>query len=471
MSGKRKDHPLERPEEPIKECNLETGMYGTRGERLRHVAYPTALYLPGDALDLMNNIESKQVELPHQDSVERPSAVKETMVVTELTGRYVQQAQPPTPFPPQQQQQVPPQPPRMVFRTMATNKRIRLDHLVPRIRGGGEEEEQNASAAKDTSTASSAEAGLSASLQAAKASGEEEPEKPAATTTSSSKTTTTPSESTDTKPQAVASTNASATDTPVVTTSGTTTANTEATDAQPKQDTSDSGPAVTTETAPKVDPQVIPLDKKPAAQWEQHGTSENVPGQTKLPSWYQPNEISDVEKAGLPEWFNETATHRTPETYKEAREQLLKMTKSLQDRHLTATMLRRSIPGDAGSLVRLHQFWMTQGRLNDSTPTPQCLRLTDQLKPGNPGLTAEAENIQVGKEGKEEHSAVAFLKSEETAVAVLLQQILDARMKQVEERLKVLDDVEGLLEADRVALELERRDLFTARCRHWFGGT
>jgi len=26
------------------------------------------------------------------------------------------------------------------------------------------------------------------------------------------------------------------------------------------------------------------------------------------------------------------------------------------------------------------------------------------------------------------------------------------------------------LEAERVALELERRDLYTARCRHWFQG-
>jgi SWI/SNF related-matrix-associated actin-dependent regulator of chromatin subfamily C len=35
----------------------------------------------------------------------------------------------------------------------------------------------------------------------------------------------------------------------------------------------------------------------------------------------------------------------------------------------------------------------------------------------------------------------------------------------------MLDDVEGILEAEKVALELERRDLYTARCRHWFGGT
>ena len=34
----------------------------------------------------------------------------------------------------------------------------------------------------------------------------------------------------------------------------------------------------------------------------------------------------------------------------------------------------------------------------------------------------------------------------------------------------MMDDVEGILEAERVALEMERRDLYTARCRHWFGG-
>jgi SWI/SNF related-matrix-associated actin-dependent regulator of chromatin subfamily C len=56
------------------------------------------------------------------------------------------------------------------------------------------------------------------------------------------------------------------------------------------------------------------------------------------------------------------------------------------------------------------------------------------------------------------------------ALAHVVSHVVELRMQKLEARLALLDDVEGLLEAERVALELERRDLYTARCRHWFGG-
>ena len=56
-------------------------------------------------------------------------------------------------------------------------------------------------------------------------------------------------------------------------------------------------------------------------------------------------------------------------------------------------------------------------------------------------------------------------------VAQLLSELVELRMQKLENRLAMLDDVEGMLDAERLALELERRDLYTARCRHWFGGT
>lgn len=59
--------------------------------------------------------------------------------------------------------------------------------------------------------------------------------------------------------------------------------------------------------------------------------------------------------------------------------------------------------------------------------------------------------------------------SEERAADRLFMEILNQRMLKLENRISLLDDVEGILEAERVALELERRDLYTARCRHWFG--
>lgn len=59
--------------------------------------------------------------------------------------------------------------------------------------------------------------------------------------------------------------------------------------------------------------------------------------------------------------------------------------------------------------------------------------------------------------------------SEEEEIARTLMDILDQRMQRLENRVAILDDVEALLEAERVALELERRDMYTTRCRHWFG--
>jgi len=61
-------------------------------------------------------------------------------------------------------------------------------------------------------------------------------------------------------------------------------------------------------------------------------------------------------------------------------------------------------------------------------------------------------------------------REEEAATSRILQEILDQRMKKLENRLSLLDDLEGMLDAERMAMELERRDLYTNRCRHWFNG-
>mmetsp|Transcript_20948 Transcript_20948/g.27533 ORF Transcript_20948/g.27533 Transcript_20948/m.27533 type:complete len:140 (+) Transcript_20948:2-421(+) len=66
--------------------------------------------------------------------------------------------------------------------------------------------------------------------------------------------------------------------------------------------------------------------------------------------------------------------------------------------------------------------------------------------------------------------AAAVAKKEEESVSRILAEIMEQRMSKLENRLALLDDVEGMLEAERVALELERRDLYTARCRFWFQG-
>lgn len=348
-----------------------------------------------------------------------------------------------------------------------------------------------------------------------------------------------------------------------------------------------------TESKPAA-PRVIPLEKVPDPQWEQHKPGENDEMQvesaqlTPKPDWYKPDAVSDIERTLLPEWFDGSAIHRTLESYLQAREMALKISTTLgRNRYITATMLRRSIPGDAGSLIRLHQFLTAHALLNadainDSMPTPAIFMtgtnkkkrnidaealmkavveqnqkrprtegsllsidwdavstavgngvsasdceqhfLSMSLEPNTPkerSITPDPtaannddsdlkkisqhdieQNIlrklventdpsviskvtQAALESthdlvQAQRAAMAGLvashvyldaRTHEHSVTRLLSEIVDIRMKKLENRLAMLDDVEGMLDAERLALELERRDLYTARCRHWFGGT
>jgi SWI/SNF related-matrix-associated actin-dependent regulator of chromatin subfamily C len=58
---------------------------------------------------------------------------------------------------------------------------------------------------------------------------------------------------------------------------------------------------------------------------------------------------------------------------------------------------------------------------------------------------------------------------EERQIRATLMDIVDQRVQRLENRIALMDDVEALLEAERVSLELERRDMYTTRCRQWFG--
>ena len=57
----------------------------------------------------------------------------------------------------------------------------------------------------------------------------------------------------------------------------------------------------------------------------------------------------------------------------------------------------------------------------------------------------------------------------EDNLSSILSQLVNKRMEKLENRMAMIDDIEGILDAEKVALELERRDLYTARCRHWYG--
>jgi hypothetical protein len=316
---------------------------------------------------------------------------------------------------------------------------------------------------------------------------------------------------------------------------------------------------------------------------------------TAKPSWYSAEKISELERTMLPEWFDGSASHRTPDSYKQARERIIQMSDLVGNRFVTGTLVRRTIPGDAGSLLRLHSFLVTwsfinEDAINDSAPTGSGIR-GETGAPGSTGKTAVIWNersrdelmeavVDESKKRRRLDDSISFVpidwsivakrvgngatasdcervflslplegeskmersitpdgtsnekdestdkakmdvrenilkdivggshpevvkaatdaalkatehlaeaqkaavlalvaseaalraQKEEDAISRLLVELQEQRLQKLENRLALLDDVEGVLEAERVALELERRDLYTARCRHWFGG-
>ena len=368
------------------------------------------------------------------------------------------------------------------------------------------------------------------------------------------------------------------------------------------------------------------LKKRPAPQWEQFKPGPNdetiTPAEllTPKPSWYHSDKISSLERTMLPEWFNGSASHRTPAFYKKTRERMIHISSELANRNLTNAIIRRSIVGDVGSLHRLRNFLVEWGLINedginDSAPTPATLReelasssankkqkrgavtdgqiaiganafnaqlrslllrvviqqskevasdggsvvidwdhVAEQIghgvsasdcerefltmplcggsdKPEGPETAVAAapaptsatsdQQSRVGSEeagmimeefrqqvfldlARESNPAVVsavvraalqatdnnlpeaqkaaliglvssraleHARSEEAALSSTLSELVSQRMQKLENRMAMMDDIEGMLEAERVALELERRDLYTARCRHWFGGS
>lgn len=337
----------------------------------------------------------------------------------------------------------------------------------------------------------------------------------------------------------------------------------------------------------------MPADKLPtiAALVKGEEKAELAAVIASAPSWYDSEAASDVEKRYLPEWFDESAPHRTSTRYIKAREKMISLSRQDENKYLTATAVRRCIAGDAGSILRLHEF-LTHWRLinclalGESTPSApgtrherppkrkkaayssfwsqhrkdllaklvvehvnkkqkidthkiadnskesdeiaidwsvvasdigagisekDCQRTflslnldgstgTDGSVPGigrraqregiirdlmegvQPEVVQAATKAALTASGELQSAQKAALlgviaakaeeraRGEEANINRLLLEILDQRMQKMESRVGLLDDVEAMLEAERVALELERRDLYTARCRHWFGG-
>eukprot|EP00986_Skeletonema_menzelii_P014257 scaffold9210_cov80-Skeletonema_menzelii.AAC.10 len=156
-------------------------------------------------------------------------------------------------------------------------------------------------------------------------------------------------------------------------------------------------PEVTTVQSTTIHP--LPSNHPPLSTSILPTTTTIITPPQNAPSWYHSTTISTTEKSSLPEWFNSSAPHRTPTTYLSTRNQILNIyqaqlsssnttaadtatansTVPHSQQYLTVSAIRRCVPGDVGSLLRLHSFLCDWGLINgkdfgENAPSDLALR-------------------------------------------------------------------------------------------------
>lgn len=100
-----------------------------------------------------------------------------------------------------------------------------------------------------------------------------------------------------------------------------------------------------------------------------------------LPScsqWFDTAQIHEIEKEGLPEFFIGKAS-KSPEIYKRYRNHIIFLYRQNIGNYLNATTCRKSLPGDACSIIRIHAFLERWGLINfhiDPQNNPKTLFLS-----------------------------------------------------------------------------------------------
>lgn len=140
------------------------------------------------------------------------------------------------------------------------------------------------------------------------------------------------------------------------------------------------------------------------------GQEDNVTEQTHyiiIPSysaWFDYNSIHEVEKRGLPEFFNGRNKSKTPEIYLAYRNFMVDTYRLNPTEYITSTACRRNLAGDVCAIMRVHAFLEQWGLINyqvdtDSRPAPMGPPPTSHfhilsdtpsgLQPVNPPKTAQ----------------------------------------------------------------------------------
>lgn len=94
-----------------------------------------------------------------------------------------------------------------------------------------------------------------------------------------------------------------------------------------------------------------------------------------LPSysaWFDMNQIHNLEKKALPEFFNSRNRSKTPATYKDYRDFMINTYRLNPSEYLTVTACRRNLAGDVCAIMRVHAFLEQWGLINYQVCLGQC---------------------------------------------------------------------------------------------------
>lgn len=80
--------------------------------------------------------------------------------------------------------------------------------------------------------------------------------------------------------------------------------------------------------------------------------------------WFEFDSIHEIEQESLPEFFCGKYPSKTPESYKEYRNFMIKLYRENPTGYLSATTCRRHLAGDACAIIRLHAFLELWGLIN-----------------------------------------------------------------------------------------------------------
>jgi len=81
-------------------------------------------------------------------------------------------------------------------------------------------------------------------------------------------------------------------------------------------------------------------------------------------SWFDIENINDIEKKALPEYFCGKFFSKTPQIYKEYRNYMVRVYRANPHVYLSVTACRRNLAGDVGGILRIHSFLDHWGIIN-----------------------------------------------------------------------------------------------------------